>query len=137
MSKRSALCLVIVSLASPGCYLQPESADAAEVDPARADPSDPIPACTPTCETHLGTLCVSATEGSLCTCAPRGNSGKGRWDCVPDWLNRSPACAAGTEHGAACPRVIDAIDQACRISDKQQTCFCNQGRTWRCAVFGK
>jgi hypothetical protein len=104
------------------------------VDPSRSDPNDPVPACTATCESHEATICASATDG-LCTCLPRGNSGRTKWDCLAD-PSSVPACA-GAEHGTACPRAIATIHQACAGAATNQVCYCGANLLWRCAVVVK
>ena len=104
-------------------------------DPSRSDPTDPVPPCTATCENHLGSLCASATDG-LCTCSPRGNSGKGKWDCLADWSGTA-VCPAGADHGAACPRAIASIDQACQGGASNQICYCGGRLAWVCGVLAR
>lgn len=126
--------IALLAGAAPACWDNhvPARDAAASVDPGRTDPNDAVPACGATCEDHFGTICTS-TEG-LCTCAPRGNSGKGRWDCIASWATRTPACAAGAKHGTACPRAIDGIGQICAGPASNQACYCSAGLAWRCMV---
>lgn len=109
---------------------------AASVDPGRTDPNDPVPACGAACEDHLGAICVSASEG-LCTCLPRGNSGRFRWDCRADWAGQAPACAAGADHGTSCPRAVTGMDQVCAGPANNQACYCSASLAWRCMVVAK
>jgi len=132
-------CFVLLLACGAGACFDthlPPRTDAAGIDPSRSDPSDPAPACGAICEDHLGAMCASATEG-LCTCDPRGNSGKGKWDCVKDWANRAVACAPGADHGTPCPRAIASIDQVCAGPLNNQACYCSASLTWRCMVVGK
>lgn len=130
----SAACLLLL-LAGAGCWdTHAPVPDAAPViDPGRTDPNDPVPGCGAACEDHFGAICLSATQG-LCTCDPRGMSGKGKWDCAADWSARTAACAAGEDHGAACPRVLSAIEQVCAGPASDQPCYCSASLTWRCMV---
>jgi hypothetical protein len=95
---------------------------------------EPIPVCGPICEDHFEALCSSESMG-LCTCMRRGNSDKGHWDCIQDWVSRTPACPADTaREGASCPRAITGIGQICAGSVAGQVCHCDAALAWRCHV---
>jgi hypothetical protein len=127
--------LIALLAGAPACWNNhvPAPDAAPTVDPGRIDPNDPVPACSATCEDHQGTLCVSASEG-LCTCVPRGNSGRFRLDCRAGWAAQTPACTAGADHGTSCPRALTGMDQVCAGPATNQVCYCSAGLAWRCMV---
>jgi hypothetical protein len=134
---RVAALLLGCSLAAGGCFQDvPAAVPDADpaIDPARGSPTDPVPTCTDTCENHLGTLCTMATDHSLCTCAVRGNSGRGKWDCLTGGIAGAPACDSAAAHGTACSTALTTIDQVCASSAPRQVCFCSSLSLWRCGL---
>ena len=133
---RPVVCLLLAVLGTSvaGCFPDPDHKPDAAPD---AEPGATVIACSTSCEEHISAVCASATDRGLCTCAARGNSRNGSWDCLPNWIDTAPPCAVGTDPGSACSRAITRAAEACAVPGTGQVCYCSASLTWRCPNLGQ